>query len=292
MDDVRDGGLALAGHYIDIGNDRAALDALARVDGEALHDPEYWLIRAAALRGLDRSEESADAARRGLAIDPEDVSLLDSLALAELDRDNFGAAVRALDAAVEIEPEHPVLHAHRALVLALSGRHLEAREAVALALSLDPENVSALRARAQVALIAEDDPATVRAHVADLLEVAPEDQVGHSVLGALSARQKDFRRSARELAEAARIDPTNRHVALSAREARVYAHPVLAPVRPVWRFGRWRAYAMFLGLSAILAAAHQTTLRLVLACVWLAIVVLSRAGPRILRRLERRKYGG
>jgi len=288
----RDSALELAQHYIEIGNDRAALDALGRADDDALDDVDYWVIRSAALRGLDRSPEAADAARRGLELDPEDISLLDSLALAELDRDHFGSALRALTAALDLAPDEPVLHSHNALALALSGRHAEGRKAADVALELDPMSISALRSRAQVALIAGDDPATVRRYTADLLEHAPDDQVGHAVLGSLSARQKDFRRSARELSEAARIDPSNRLVAQGAREARVYAHPVLAPMRPVWRFGRWRAYAVFLGLTITLAAFHQTTLRIILACCWLGLVVLSRAGPPILRRLERRKYGG
>ena len=292
MPNDHDSALELAHHYLEIGNDRAALDALERANPDSLEDADYWTIRSAALRGLDRPGEAADAARRGLELDPEDISLLDSLALAELDRDHFGSALHALDAALVLAPGEPVLHAHRALALARSKRHVEARAAVQSALALAPDNVSVLRARAQVALIAGDDAATVREYAADLLERAPDDQVGHAVLGSMSARQKDYRRSARELAEAARVDPSNRLVAEGAREARVYAHPVLAPVRPIWRFGRWRAYLLFIGLSITLAAFHETTLRLILAGVWIILVVLSRAGPPLLRRLERRKYGG
>ena len=288
----RDSALELAQHYVEIGNDRAALDALGRADDDALDDVDYWIIRSAALRGLDRSPEAADAARRGLELDPEDISLLDSLALAEVDRDHFGSALKALGTALELAPDEPVLHAHNALALALSGRHAEGRKAAETALELDPTGISALRSRAQVALIAGDDAATVRRYADDLLERAPNDQVGHAVLGSMSARQKDFRRSARELAEAARIDPSNRLVAQGAREARVYAHPVLAPMRPIWRFGRWRAWGLFVALSITLGAFHQWVLRVILTCFWLLLVVLSRAGPPILRRLEKRKYGG
>jgi hypothetical protein len=63
-------------------------------------------------------------------------------------------------------------------------------------------------------------------------------------------------------------------------------------VRPLWRIGRWRAYFLFIGLSLTLAAAHQTTLRAILAGVWLTVVLLSWLAPPVLRRLERRKYGG
>jgi tetratricopeptide (TPR) repeat protein len=288
----RDRGLALAEHYVEIGNDQAALDALGRVDDDLLDDPDYWLVRTSALRGLDRADEAVDAAKRGLELDPHDISLLDSLALAELSRDRFTAAERSLRSALELQPDHPVLHSHLALILARAGRYSEARTHVDHALSYDPDGAQGLRVRAQVALLAEERPETVRSYVEDLLEVSPDDQVGHAVLGSLSARQKNFRRSARELAEAARLDPSNRDIAAGAREARVLAHPVLAPVRPLWRIGRWRAYFLFIGLSLTLAAAHQTTLRAILAGVWLTVVLLSWLAPPILRRLERRKYGG
>ena len=97
--------------------------------------------------------------------------------------------------------------------------------------------------------------------------------------------------AARAFAEAARLDPTDRDVARVARETRVAAHPVLAPVRAVHRFGRWRAYFTYLILLGLLGATHQTSLRGVLVGVWLVIVVLSWTGPRFLRWRERRKYG-
>jgi tetratricopeptide (TPR) repeat protein len=290
--DEHDGGLALAEHYLDIGNDRAALDALARAGADALDDPDYWFIRTSALRHLDRIEESVDAAKRGLAIDPEDISLLDAYALAELSRDEFEEAKRALERAIELAPDHPILHGHLALALGSARQFAEARKAVDLALALDPESVPVLRVRAQVAFLGGDEPETTRRYVADLLRVEPDDQVGHAILGSLSAREKNFKRSAKELAVAARIDPTNIDVAHGAREARVLAHPVLAPVRSMWRIGRWRSWFLFIGLSSILAAAHQTLLRGILVGVWLTVVALSWFGPPILRRLERRKYGG
>jgi Flp pilus assembly protein TadD len=290
--DEADDGLMLALHYLEIGNDGQALAALDRVDADALDDPGYWLIRSSALRGLDRAGEAADAARRGLALEPDDVGLLDALGIAELDCDKFHDAELALRAALRLEPDDADLHAHLALTLARRKRYVEARAEIERALQLEPDSLSALRVRAQIAFLAEDAESTVRAYVSDLLRAAPGDHIGHAILGFLSAREKDFTRSARELAEAARLDPSNSGVTTGAREARVLAHPVLAPVRPLWRFGRWRSYFVFLALFFALAIAHQTLLRVILAGVWLTLVVLSRLAPPILRRRERRKYGG
>lgn len=284
--------LALARHYGEIGRHQAVLDALAQADPYVLDDPESWLLRAEALRGLDRDAEAVVAAKRGLELDPEDISLLDALALSELGRDDLVNAKEALDAAIELEPDHPTLHAHLALTYARMHRFADARAEVNEALRLAPWSVGTLRIRAQVACLTEEEPRLVQAYVADLLEVAPDDPTGHAILGTLAANKKDFRAAAHAFAEAARIDPSRHDIVDTAREARVYAHPVLAPVRPVWRFGRWRAYFVFLALSVTLAAAHQTVLREILVGVWLVILALSWLAPPILRRLQRRKYGG
>ena len=281
--------LALARHYVDIDRPQRALDALGAMPEEALSDPEFWLLRVEALRELGRSAEAAEAARRGLELDPEDISLLDALAIAELDGERLEPAAAALAAALEIEPNHPVLLAHRALVLANAKRFAEAREALFHALRVDPESVEVLRVRAQVAVLAEEPDA--ERYVDELLERSPEDRTGHLLRGSLAADRSRYVPAARAFAEAARLDPTDRDVARVARETRVAAHPVLAPVRAVHRFGRWRAYFTYLILLGLLGATHQTSLRGVLVGVWLVIVILSWTGPRFLRWRERRKYG-
>ena len=79
-----DGTVFLARHYVDIDRPQDALGALGRVTGQALEEPEYWAVRAHALLQLDRPDESAEAARRGLETDPEDIVLLVLLALVEV----------------------------------------------------------------------------------------------------------------------------------------------------------------------------------------------------------------
>jgi hypothetical protein len=64
---------------------------------------------------------------------------------------------------------------------------------------------------------------------------------------------------------------------------------VLAPVRQVWRIGRWRVWFGYLALASILAAARLQSLRLALGIVWITIVALSWLGPPILRRWYGRK---
>jgi len=282
-------GLELARHYLSIERPQAALDALGKVSGDDLEEPDYWLIRAEALIDLDRPAEGAEAARRGLEQDPEDIGLLDALAICELEQGKIGASERALASALELAPEHPILLSHRALVLARGERFDDARAAVAEAMQSDPESTSVLRVRAQVAVLAKDDEAA--RYIDELLAADPEDRIGHALRGNLAVSQKRFKHASQSFTEAARLDPRDAEIAEVARDARVAAHPVLAPVRPIWRFGRWRAYFLYLSIIVVLAAARLETLRRVVIVAWLVIVVLSWVGPWILRRREKRKYG-
>jgi tetratricopeptide (TPR) repeat protein len=283
-------GLALARHYVDVDRYQAALDALAKLPAESLDDADYWLTRAMALRGLDKAAEAAESARRGLALDPEDISLLDALALTELDQDHYDAAQAALTTALELRPDDPILNAHLALTLARAEKFRAASRVVATAMSLAPGDVGVLRVRAQVAYLAEDPNADE--YVAELLALAPEDQTAHVLQGMLTARRKQYVPAARALATAARIDPSSSGVAQAARESSIMAHPLLAPVRPLWRIGRWRSWMIFIVLSAVLAGTGHGNLRLVLVAAWLVIVVLSWTAPPILRWRLKRRFGG
>jgi len=138
-------------------------------------------------------------------------------------------------------------------------------------------------------VLADDEDAA--RYIDELLAAAPEDRIAHALRGNLAVRRKRFGHAARAFAEAARLDPRDAEIAEVAREARVAAHPVLAPVRPMWRFGRWRSYFLYLTILTVLAAAKLETLRIAVAIVWVSIVLLSWFGPRILRRREKRKYG-
>ena len=64
---------------------------------------------------------------------------------------------------------------------------------------------------------------------------------------------------------------------------------MLAPVRPILRFGRFRSWLLYITIAAALAAAHLTTLRYVIAGIWATIVIVSWVAPPVLRRWYGRK---
>src|SRR5207244_1654126 len=122
--------------------------------------------------------------------DPEDLGLLDVLAICRLERGDYGGAEETLGRALELSPENPLLLAHRALVLARGQRFDAAREAVAEAMRVAPDWTPVLRVRAQVAVLADDREAPQ--YIDDLLEVDPEDRIGHALRGNLAAKRKNY----------------------------------------------------------------------------------------------------
>jgi tetratricopeptide (TPR) repeat protein len=123
-------------------------------------DPEdawHWWIRALALLELDRIDEAIEAARSGLAVEPESPMLLGVLARCHIERDDLAAAEEAALGALRLDAEDADHLALYALIVAKAGQLEKARKLVARARSVDPENVSALRIEAAPALVRGND---------------------------------------------------------------------------------------------------------------------------------------
>ena len=282
--------LALARHYVEVDRAKDALAALERASGDELEHTEFWLIRTEALLQLEQYRDAIEAAQSGLARDPEDISLLSALAIGQIELGEYDPADKTLAAALELDPDNSILHSQRAIGLARKGDFGAARAAVDDAMRIAPGWAPVLRARAQVAVLSGDRNAA--RYVDEFLAEDPDDPVGHALKGNLAIDQKRFVPAARAFSEAARLEPADAELASVAREARVAAHPVLAPARAMWRFGRWRSWFLYLTIGFALAAARLDTLRIALVIVWLTIVALSWFGPPLLRWRERRRYGG
>lgn len=281
--------LALAGHYLEIGNPKRALAELEKGAGPGgVEEAEFWAIRAGALFELERWGQAAEAATRGLAVDPDEITLLDVLALCELELGRNSEADKAILAALEIAPDHPDLLAHRALILARSKRYKDAEAIIDEALRVAPRSPSVLRVRALVASM-RGDRRRAAEYADEVLALEPDSELSHYVRGGTDLNSAQFKRAVRHLEEAARLNPESPEIAEALRDARVGAHPLLAPVRPIWRFGRWRSWIAYLAVGSILAAARLESLRLVLALVWIAVCILSWVGPPLLRRWYDRK---
>jgi tetratricopeptide (TPR) repeat protein len=290
MEEIGQKNVELARHYLAVQRPERALEALARAGGAGVEEPDYWRIRAAAVLNLKRWDEAIETARSGLALDPHSVTLLDVLALAELESGHAAAAQEAIGAALEVAPEHSTLLAHKALILARFDRFEEAERMVQEALRVDPRSPVVLRVRTQVAYL-RGHHAEAERYAQELLEVQPDSDLSHRLRGNIAVKTKRYKHARRHFEEAARLNPEYPEIADVVLESRVAAHPLLAPVRTMRRFGRLRVWILVLVLGAILRAAGSNSARVVLALIWLTIVVLSWVGPPLLRRYYRRRRG-
>jgi tetratricopeptide (TPR) repeat protein len=243
MSEVSTGPLALARHYAAIGQPRRVLEALERLD--SAYDAEAWALRGEALYQVDRYEEGADAARRGLALEPEHLVLLDVLALNLIELDELGPAEQALLAALALRPDDTTLICHYALACARGGQFDKARRLVERAAQLGPEDVDVLRVRAQVAQLSGDRKATK--YIDELLALEPDDRVGHMLRGNVLV-ERDIHAAVRHFEHATRLDPTDHETAHVTRYNRTLTHWSQWPLWPIQRFGPlkvWAAYLLF-----------------------------------------------
>lgn len=271
MSDVQEKKLELARHYSDIGQYQRALDML---DGsEAFEDAEGWVLRSDALYQLDRYSEGADAARRGLELEPEDLTLLDVLALNLIELGDLAGAERALLSALELSPDNEVLLCHYALACARAGQAEKASKLIDRAAQLDPTSTDVLRVRAQVAYV-NGDKKRAKQYVDELLAIEPEDRIGHVLRGNVLA-EDDIFGAVRHFDEAVRLDPSDHDTAQVARHNRTLTHWLQWPIYPILRFGPLKVWGAYLVLLALLSATGQTTLLVPLVVLYLFLVVYS-----------------
>lgn len=108
--------------------------------------------RARSLIHLGRFAEAADAARSGLAVDPDDPQLVLLLAIALCDGGDTAAAVSAAEHAVALRPDYALAHRTLGWAIYKTGRYAEAADRLAHAVSLDPHDAETHVMRAEARL--------------------------------------------------------------------------------------------------------------------------------------------
>jgi tetratricopeptide (TPR) repeat protein len=236
------GPLVLARHELSRGRPDRALAALDKVGGAELDSHEFWPVRASSLLRLHRWDDAVVAARAGLEREPDNVELLDVVALAYSELRNKAQALEAIESAISLYPDAAVLHAHKALILVRNApnaigfaSYRRARAAAEEALRLDPNSVAAIQARAQVALVSGER----RAHKfgARLLSLDPEREDAHLILGSALTNRGRVTEGHDHYFEAARLDPENPEAARLAYGSRSLRHPAAFVLRLLWRAG-------------------------------------------------------
>lgn len=271
MTDPETRALTLAHHYAQIGQPQRVLTTLEQI--ESLETIDAWVLRSAALYDLERYREGAEAARRGLALEPEHVGLLDVLGINLIEAGDLEGAERALLAALDAWPDDPDLLCHYALACARAGQDRKAVKLVERAAELEPDSVDVLRVRAQVAHLAGDPKA--QAYAEELLVREPEDRGGHILRANAFVERNDIRSAVRHFEEAARLDPSDREIAYVTRHNRALTHWSQLPIYPILRFGPLRVWVAWIAIVVVTTASGQTWLLAILVPVYLFMVVCS-----------------
>jgi tetratricopeptide (TPR) repeat protein len=271
VSDVQERKLELARHYSEIGQYRRTLELLGGSD--AFENAEGWMLRGEALYQLDRYSEGADAARRGLELEPEDTTLLDVLALNLIELGDLAGAEQALLAALELWPDNETLLGHYALACARGGQAEKASQLIDRAARLNPTSTDVLRVRAQIAYV-NGDKKLAKQYAEELLAVEPEDRIGHVLRGNVLV-EGDIFSAVRHFDEAVRLDPTDHDTAHAARHNRVLTHWLQWPIYPILRFGPIKVWVAYLAVLGLVTATGQTTLFLPLVALYLFLVVYS-----------------
>ncbi|MEU8007321.1 tetratricopeptide repeat protein [Catellatospora sp. NPDC049111] len=246
-------------------------------------------LRAAALLQLERWGEARDAARAGLAAGGPDPDLLCQLGLAEHRLGRPETAERALLDGLAIAPEDVSLLCVYARLCLEHGQLDKARRLVELAAAQDSDAPIVFSTRVQLAHASGDDVLAQRIS-REFVAAHPDNAQAHALLGGTSAARGQVRSAYSGLRQAVANDPTDRDYAQAAYEARIGLHPLLVPLRPFTRFGPVKTWIAAIVVIYGLRSLGLPTLSAVAAVAWFALCVYSWVVPPLLRRWLMRRW--
>jgi tetratricopeptide (TPR) repeat protein len=246
-------------------------------------------LRGFALIQLERYPEAAAAARAGLQAGGPDPDLLRMLGRAEMEMGNLAVAERALLDGLAIAPQDPDLLCAYARLCLADGQIDKAAKLVDRAAAVEPGSAVVFGTRVQVAFARGDDRAAQRIS-REYVAAYPEDPVAHALLGSTSAMRGQVGAAYAGMRQAAASAPGEQAYAESALEMRIAKHPLLAPVRPILRFGPLKTWVAAIVVIYGLRALGLPALAAVAAGVWLLLCVYSWVVPPLVRRWMRRRW--
>ena len=180
----------------------AFFEAAERIRPVANH---VW-ARGAALEGLNRLDEAAEAYRCAIAFNPDDADGQASLEIALRRLERFEEAAAALRHAARLAPERAAVHDALALTLRRLGRFIEAAEAARTALALNPNHATA-HSNLGHALLGLKRFAEAAAAFGEATRCNSADAEAHTNWGAALLGMNRFKEAAVTCAEAVRLAP-------------------------------------------------------------------------------------
>lgn len=281
--------LALASHHLVTGHPDRSLEALDRLPGDDALQPAALMLRGRALLALDRDDEARHVAERALSTDGDSPDLWSLLADACWALDDLPAAEHAVLTALRLRPTDAGLMADYARILAEAGQDKKAAAVLSRAAELDPESVDVATARAYLALARGDDREALRSAKRAIAH-APDSVSAQSMLGLSSLLRGDGATAWRASRSAASSSIGNPQLAELARESRLQAHPTMAGMRLITRFGQVQVWLFGLVLVFVVGAVLPPSVRTVVIACWLLFVVYSWTAEPLLRAWARWRW--
>jgi tetratricopeptide (TPR) repeat protein len=268
--------------------EEALAELAALPAGDAISAPAAHL-RGWALLWLSRYPEAAETARAGLEAGGPDPGLLQMLGRAEQEMGRLEVAERALLDGLALAPQDPDLLCAYARLCLAAGQMDKAARLVDLAAAQAPDAAVVYSTRAQVAFARGDDREAQRIS-REYVAAYPEDPAAHALLGTASAARGQVGEAYSGMRQAAAAAPGEQILAESALEMRIAQHPLLAPVRPIMRFGPLKTWVAAIVVIYGLRALGLPALAAVAAALWLLLCVYSWIVPPLVRRWMRRHW--
>ncbi|MFE9688686.1 tetratricopeptide repeat protein [Micromonospora sp. NPDC005806] len=265
-----------------------ALAELGRLGGAAATNRLAYRLRVAALSELDRWDEVAETARRGLAEVGPDAELLGRLGRALREQGALAPAEQALLDALALEPQDPWLLCQYADLCTSVGQTEKAGRLLDRAAALAPDEPAVHATRVKLAYARGDDREAERA-AREFLGQHPDHPAALAMHGSMAVTAGRVGEAHRSFGRAVAHDPGDADYAEAAWEARVYAHPLLLPLRPLYRLGI-RLWLIAAASIAVLNLAGLQIAAFVVAVTWLLYCVWSWIAPPLVRRLVRGRW--
>jgi tetratricopeptide (TPR) repeat protein len=278
---ARDTTIAKAWALLEADRAEQALAELSRLSSGEAVSPAAFQLRGHALIRLERWNEVEDNARRGLAETGPNPVLLGQLGSALTEAGQYANAEKALLDALALAPLDIDLLCDYSRLCLNAGQADKAKQLWQRAASLDPHHRAVLVTRVLLAIGAADDREAQRASDAFLAEY-PADPVALALQGQVA--QMRGRSGYGSIRQAVAADPTDRDYADLAWEAKFHKHPLMLPLRPLFRLGTVKSWLLAVGVIFGLRLIGLSTLSFLAAMAWIALCAYSWIVPPLVRK--------
>lgn len=281
-------GLSLAQHWLEVNRPERALDELGRLPHDEAMSLPACLLRVGALLRAERPAAAKLAATRALDLHGTEPRLLALLAVACRARGELEESERALLRALSFDPEDVGLLCEYAELCVSVGQVDKAEALLERAAAIDPEAEAVITGRVLVAAARGRSVEAYR-QAREALGRHPDSMAAHVYHSVVATERGKFREASRSSSRVA-AETGDADALAMARDDRVIAHPLLVPLRPLFRFGPLRTWVAVVVVLMMLRFVSPP-LASVVGLFWIVYCVYSWVVPPLVRRHVSRRLG-